>query len=67
MGSNYSLNSFHHNQNIQSYLNKSELDKNQNTEKIIKYVYKNYYLSKKKKKKMVMYYKILSIKNEIDL
>jgi hypothetical protein len=33
MGSNYSLNSFHHNQNIQSHLNKSELDKNQNTAK----------------------------------
>jgi hypothetical protein len=33
MSSNYSLNSFHHNQNIQSHLNKSELDKNQNTAK----------------------------------
>jgi hypothetical protein len=33
MNSNYSLNSFHHNQNIQSHLNKSDLDKNQYTAK----------------------------------
>jgi hypothetical protein len=33
MVSNYNLNSYHRNQNIQSHLNKSDLDKNQNTAK----------------------------------